>query len=85
MMPGDIDPADYDVTPTPIEDVQTGWSLLIKHEGHAVLFQVEKKAYSYNGQQGAVWTLESEPVDGGEPWRIQGPPGTITHRIVKKR
>jgi hypothetical protein len=35
-----FDPADYDVVPTPIEEVQTGWSLVIKQEGHAVLFQV---------------------------------------------
>jgi hypothetical protein len=85
MTAGDINPADYDVIPTPIQDVQTGWSLLIKHQGHAVLFQVEKKAFSYTGQQGTVFTLESEPVQGGEPLRIQGPAGTITHRIVKKR
>jgi hypothetical protein len=85
MTSGDYDPADYDVIPTPIEDVQTGWSLVIKHDGHAVLFQVEKKKFGYTPDKGQVWTLSSEPVDGGEPLHIQGPPGTITHRVVKKR
>lgn len=80
-----MNPEDYDVVPTPIEEVQTGSSLVVKHNGHAVLFQVENKKFSYTPEDGTVWTLESEPVDGGEPWRIQGPSGTMTHRILKKR
>jgi hypothetical protein len=72
------------VVPTPIEEVQTGWSLVIKHEGRPVLFQVEKKRFSHNQAQGTIWTLESEPIEGGQALRIQGPAGTITHRIVKK-
>ena len=79
-----FDPADGDVVPTPIEEVQTGWSLVIKHEGRPVLFQVEKKRFSHNQAQGTIWTLESEPIEGGQALRIQGPAGTITHRIVKK-
>lgn len=78
-----FDPNDFDVIPTPIEDVQTGWSLVTKHEGHADLFQVEKKRFSHNQAQETIFTLESEPVDG-KVSRIQGPAGTITHRIVKK-
>jgi hypothetical protein len=76
--------ADYDVVPTPIEEVQTGWSLVIKHEGHTVLFQVDKKRFSHNQAQGTLFTLESEPLASGQPLRIQGPAGTTTHRIVKK-
>jgi hypothetical protein len=79
-----FDPADYDVVPTPIEEVQTGWSLVIKHEGHAVLFQVDKKKFSHNQAQGTLFTLESEPLASGQPLRIQGPAGTTTRRIVKK-
>lgn len=85
MTSEDYDPADHDVVPTPIEEVQTGWSLVIKHEGHAVLFQVAKKKFSHDQAQETIWTLESDPVEGGEPLRIQGPAGTTTHRIVKKR
>jgi hypothetical protein len=85
MTSGDYDPADYDVVPTPIEEVQTGWSLAIKHEGRAVLFQVDKKKFSHNQAQETLFTLESEPLASGQPLRIQGPAGTITHRIVKKR
>jgi hypothetical protein len=79
-----FDTADYDVVPTPIEEVQTGWSLVIKHEGHTVLFQVDKKRFSHNQAQGTLFTLESEPLASGQPLRIQGPAGTTTHRIVKK-
>jgi hypothetical protein len=79
-----FDPANYDVVPTPIEEVQTGWSLVTKHEGHAVLFQVDKKRFSHNQAQGTLFTLESEPLASGQPLRIQGPAGTTTHRIVKK-
>lgn len=80
-----MNPEDYDVIPTPIEDVQTGWSLIINREGHPVLFQVVSKKLSYDSKSGTVFTLASEPVDGGEPLRIQGPAGTVTHRIIKKR
>jgi hypothetical protein len=80
----DFDPADYDVVPTPIEEVQTGWSLVIKQGQHAVLFQVDKKKFSHNQAQETLFTLESEPLASGQPLRIQGPAGTTTHRIVKK-
>jgi hypothetical protein len=80
-----MNPEDYDVVPTPIEEVQMGSSLLVKHGGQAVMFQVENKKFNYTPENGTVWTLESEPVDGGQPWCIQGPPGTMTHSIVKKR
>ena len=47
-------------------------------------FQVDKKKFSHNQAQGTLFTLESEPLASGQPLRIQGPAGTITHRIVKK-
>jgi hypothetical protein len=50
-----------------------------------VSFQVENKISNYTRDTGTVWTLESEPVNGGQPWQIQGPSGTIVHRIVKKK
>lgn len=80
-----MNPENVELVATPIEEVPPGSSLLIKHEGRPVLFQVENKKFSYTPESGTVWTLESEPVDGGEPWRIQGAPGMVTQRIVKKR
>jgi hypothetical protein len=80
---GDYDPADYDVVPTPIEEVQTGWSLVIKHGGHAVLFQVDKTKFSHNQAQGTLFTLESEPLASGEPLRVQGRRGRS--RIASSR
>lgn len=79
-----MDTQNVDVVPLPIEEVQTGMSLLVKREGHAVLFQVENKKFKYTPTTGTVWTLESEPVDGGDPWVIEGPSGTTVHRIVRK-
>lgn len=80
----DMETEDLDVLPIPIEEVQTGVSLLVKHDGHAVLFQVENKKFSFTPETGTVWALESESVDGGDPWVIQGPSGTTVHRIVRK-
>lgn len=77
-------PNDFDVIPTRIEEVQSGWSLVIQHDGRAVLFQVRGKGMSYVEQQGTVFKLESEPADGGHPLRVQGPAGTIVHRLVHK-
>jgi hypothetical protein len=80
-----MNPEDIDIVPTPIEEVDTGSSLAIKHEGHAVLFQVENKKFAYTPDKGAIWTLESEPLEDGKPLVIQGPSGTICHRIVRRK
>jgi hypothetical protein len=53
-----MNPEDYDVVPTPIEEVQMGSSLLVKHGGQAVMFQVENKKFNYTPENGTVWTLE---------------------------
>jgi hypothetical protein len=58
---------------------------VINRERRPALFQVEDKRFSYNSQQGTIFKLESEPVGGGEPWRIEGPAGTTVHRITQKR
>jgi len=78
-----FDPNDVDVVPTPIEQVQTGWQLVTKQGERPVLFVVDKVTFSYKADQGTIYTLESEPIEG-KVARIQGPPGTITHRIVRK-
>lgn len=76
---------DVSVTRMPIERVETGMSLVVKRGAHAYLFQVEKKTFSYSSDAGTVFTLESEPVDGGNPWVISGPPGTPVIRVIRKR
>lgn len=75
---------DFDVIPTRIEEVENGWSLVIQHDERPALFQVEATGMSLDKQQGTVYKLESEPVVGGVPLRIQGPAGTIVHRIIRK-
>jgi hypothetical protein len=77
------DPNDVDVIPTPIEQVRTGWTLATNQAGRPGLFQVDKVTFSFKPGEGTLYTMESEPVDG-KVLRIQGPPGTITHRIVTK-
>lgn len=76
---------DVSVARIPIEEAETGMSLMVKRGAHAYLFQVEKKAFSHSPDAGTVFTLESEPVDGGKPWVISGPPGTPVIRIMRKR
>lgn len=76
---------DVSVIRIPIEQVETGMSLMVKRGSHAYLFQVEKKSISYSSDAGTLFTLESEPVDGGNPWVISGPPGTSVIRIMRKR
>ena len=76
---------DVDVTQIPIEQAETGMSLVVKRDGHACLFQVENKKFSYRAGKGTVFTLVSEPVDGGAPWVITGPRGTLVHRVTRKR
>jgi len=76
---------DVSVVRIPIEEVETGMSLMVKRRTHAYLFPVEKKTFSYSSDAGTMFTLESEPVDGGNPWVISGPPGTPIIRVIRKR
>jgi hypothetical protein len=73
----------YRLTQVPIEQVEPGMSLAIEDEdgGHR-LFQVERKVMSHNPPEPLMFRLESEPVDGGEPWVIEGPPGTLLVQIL---
>jgi hypothetical protein len=75
---------DADSVPTPIEDIKTGMTLAVERDGGVRLFQVHKVKLSWkNG--GTSYTLtSSEPVIGGDPWVISGPPGTMVTRLVRK-
>lgn len=58
-----MNPDDVDIVQIPIEQAETGMSLAIKHDGHAILFQVENKKFAYTVDSGTTWTLESEPLE----------------------
>jgi hypothetical protein len=75
---------DVNVTPITIETAQPGMSLVVKQGGHARLFQVENKKFSYQQGEGTVFTLESERLAGGTRWSIAGPAGTVVHRVTRK-
>jgi hypothetical protein len=86
-MRGDAAGVENDITVTriPIEQAEPGMSLVVKRGAHAHLFQIENKKFSWKKDVGTVFTLESEPVAGGAPWTIAGPPGTVVHRVTPKR
>ena len=51
----------------------------------APIFQVDRVKMSWN-DGGTTHTLtSSEPVVGGDPWVISGPPGTMVTRLVRKQ
>lgn len=68
----------------PIEQAEPGMSLAVQRDGHAYLFQVENKKFAWKAGGGSIFTLESEPVDGGDPWVISGPPGTPVVRVMRR-
>ena len=76
---------DADSVPTPIEDIKTGMTLAVERDGGARIFQVHRVKMSWN-DGGTTHTLtSSEPVVGGDPWVISGPPGTMVTRLVRKK
>jgi hypothetical protein len=76
---------DADPVTTPIEDIKTGMTLAVAREGGARLFQVHRVKMSWN-DGGTTHTLtSSEPVVGGDPWVISGPPGTMVTRLVRRK
>jgi hypothetical protein len=73
----------YNVSEIPIEEVQTGMTLVVERGGQQRLFQVENKKFKFKAGETPMFTVETEPVDGGEPWAIEGPAGTVLRRITK--
>lgn len=54
----------------------------MEQDGHSLQFNVEEKGFRHIPGEKAVFVLKSEPVDGGEPWVLEYPAGTIVTRIL---
>lgn len=52
---------DVSVTRIPIEQVETGMSLMVKRGAHAYLFQAEKKTFSYSPAAAPFSPLSPSP------------------------
>ena len=72
----------YYVQKVPVESVQPGFSLAIDRDGDYCLFQVECTQMSQRAGRPVMFTLVSEPVDGGDPWILECEAGTPVVRIL---
>jgi len=72
----------YYLQKVPVESVQPGFSLAIRHNGDYCLFQVECAQMSQRSGQPVIFTLTSEPVDGGDPWVLEYEEGTPVVRLL---
>ena len=72
----------YYLQKVPVESVQPGFSLAIHRDGDYRLFQVECTQMSRRARQPVMFTLISEPVNGGDPWVLECEQGTPVVRIV---
>jgi len=72
----------YYLQKVPVESVQPGFSLAIRHDGDYCLFQVECTQMSQRSGQRVTFTLTSEPVDGGDPWVLEYEEGTPVVRLL---
>jgi hypothetical protein len=72
----------YYVQKVPVESVRPGFSLAIHQDGDYRLFQVECTQMSQRSGRPVMFTLMSEPVDGGDPWVLECEGGTPLVRIL---
>lgn len=72
----------YYLQKVPVESVQPGFSLAIHRDGDYRLFQVECTQMSRRVGRPVMFTLISEPVNGGDPWVLECEEGTPVVRIV---
>ena len=72
----------YYLQKVPVESVEPGISLAIRHDGDYWLFQVECTQMSRRSGQPVMFTLTSEPMDGGDPWVLEYEAGTPVVRIL---
>lgn len=73
---------DYYLQKVPVESVRPGFSLAIDRDGDYRLFRVECTQMTQRGGQPVMFTLTSEPVDGGEPWVLECEAGTPVVRVL---
>ena len=72
----------YYLQKVPVESVRPGFSLAIHRDGDYRLFQVECTQMSQRNGQPVMFTLTSEPIDGGDPWVLECEAGTPVVRIL---
>ena len=72
----------YYLQKVPVESVRPGFSLAIHRDGDYRLFPVERTQMSQRTGQRVMFTLTSEPVDGGDPWVMECEAGTPVVRIL---
>ncbi|MEB3980303.1 hypothetical protein OQ968_03390 [Mycobacterium sp. 663a-19] len=72
----------YYLQKVPVESVQPGFSLAVHRDGDYRLFQVECTQMSRRAGRPVMFTLTSEPVNGGDPWVVECEEGTPVVRIV---
>ncbi|AKN16289.1 hypothetical protein [Mycobacterium haemophilum] len=72
----------YYLQKVPVESVEPGFSLAIRHDGDYRLFQVECTQMSQRSGQPVMFTLTSEPVNGGDPWVVEYEAGTPIVRLL---
>lgn len=65
-----------------IEHVKPGYSLAIPTDTGWRLFQVERVQMSHEASQPVMFTLSSEPINGGDPWVLEYEAGTPVIRIL---
>ncbi len=74
--------AKYYLQKLPVEAVRPGFSLAIARDGDYRLFQVECTQMSQRSGRPVMFTLMSEPADGGEPWVLEYEAGTPVVRLL---
>jgi len=72
----------YYLQKVPVESVRPGFSLAIRRGGGFRLFQVECTQMSQRSGEPVMFTLTSEPGDGGQPWVLEYEEGTPVVRLL---
>ena len=67
----------HDVTRIPVEEVKTGYALVILSDDGLPprQFNVEEVEWSFKQGEPAMLTLKSEPLADGKPWELSYPAG----------
>ncbi|CAM4206425.1 hypothetical protein MB901379_03946 [Mycobacterium basiliense] len=72
----------YYLQKVPVESVEPGFSLAIRHGGDYRLFQVDCTQMSRRAQQPVMIKLTSEPLSGADPWVLEYEAGTPVVRLL---
>ncbi|KAA1251565.1 hypothetical protein F0Q45_03815 [Mycobacterium simiae] len=72
----------YYLQKVPVESVEPGFSLAVRHAGDYRLFQVDCTQMSRRSGQPVMITLTSQPLNGGDPWTLELEAGTPVVRLL---